>query len=215
MLRICRTLCAAATLLFVFYSGGLNGSDDKNQKPQQKRSESVSTEDTAALAACLKEFREQKDVGSGDRSEQTLVVDVRTERPSWYLSNAQLTGDLEGTGWRIPIDAEYDLRRRNEHAVSLRDAHLGDKIVMDDFDRLRKQQERSKREFAFLNVMRKAHPGFKAYVSFWLPGYTKEKTKCVVRLSFGWTAHGAGALYLLEKRDGKWTILKRAIIYYA
>ncbi len=214
MLRICRTLCAAATLLFVFHSGGLNGSDDKSQKAQNQRSESLSTEDTAALAACLKDFRDQKEVGSEDRHKQTLVVDVRTEGPSWYLSNAQLTGDLEGTGWRIPIDAEYDLRRRNEHAASLRDAQLGDKVVMDDFDRLREQQERSKREFGFLKVMRKAHPGFKAYVSFWLPGYTKEKQvpgQAIVRLD----SARSGCIVPFGKTGREMDGLGRAIIYYS
>jgi hypothetical protein len=62
--------------------------------------------------------------------------------------------------------------------------------------------------------MEKAHPGYMAWVTLWLPGYTKDRTKCVLRLSFGPSAHGSDALYLLENRNGKWVVLHRAIIYY-
>jgi hypothetical protein len=68
-------------------------------------------------------------------------------------------------------------------------------------------------EFGFPEVVKKVHPGTKAYVSLGLPGYTKDRTKCVLWLSWGWTPHGASALYLLEKRRGQWVVVNRALIY--
>jgi hypothetical protein len=206
---------AAAGLLFAFVAAAMDGPGGTVQDSKPKGIESVTSQDVAVIRACLEDFRAQTDLGLVPDQAGTLVVNVDTRGPSWFLSNSHLTGDLEGRDWRIPIDAEYQLRRRNEVVVSLRDIHLGDKTVMDDFKRRKKQADPSRRRFGFMEVMEKAHSGLKAYVTLWLPGYTKDGTKCVLRLSFGPSPHGSDALYLLENRKGKWVVVHRAIIDYA
>ena len=51
----------------------------------------------------------------------------------------------------------------------------------------------------------------KAWVSVWLPGFSKDGRTAVVCFSYEPTAHGSLALYLLRKRpDGKWVVDRRS-----
>jgi hypothetical protein len=59
------------------------------------------------------------------------------------------------------------------------------------------------------------HPDAKNYVWLLAPGYSSDGKTAIVRLSFGPTAHGATATYLLVKEKGKWKVRQRRISYYA
>ena len=115
MLRIVGSaVFAVVSLLIVSSRTAIDARDDVTQKQQQRPPESVTAQDVAVIRACLEDFSAQKDVGPAGRETRLLVVDVNTNGPSWSLSNGQLSGDLDNKGWKIPVDAEYWLRRRNE-----------------------------------------------------------------------------------------------------
>jgi hypothetical protein len=48
------------------------------------------------------------------------------------------------------------------------------------------------------------------------PGYSRDKQIAVVSLHFGWSGnfHGAEGRYVLVKRDGKWIVLAKNLIYF-
>ena len=57
----------------------------------------------------------------------------------------------------------------------------------------------------------KAYPDARAYVWAYLPGYSADGRRAIVRLSVGPSPHGTMATYLLERgpENGKWTVVWR------
>jgi hypothetical protein len=211
-----RILAATACLCSLFTMGcGKAAADfveaDKpgSQSLVKQPVEAAAAEEIAAIAACLRDFAAQDD--SGLRKDRgTLVVDRVTFRNCDCLSDGCLEDELRLCGWKIPGEVAKDLRRRNETPVSLEGARLGDHIIIDDFKRLESQVQPFWLEFGFARVMEKVHPDTKAYAWLWRPGFSKDRSQCAIRLSWGWTPHGASALYLLANRNGKWSVLHRA-----
>ncbi len=48
----------------------------------------------------------------------------------------------------------------------------------------------------------------------WTPGYSKDGTLALVRLTFSWSIHGAESTYILLKEDKKWKVILRQFTYY-
>jgi hypothetical protein len=217
-----RTLAAAACSSVLFALGCGKSADDRLLEVEERPKEAVKPTvdpladgESAVIAACLQDFGKQDDWGLR-KDLRTIVLDEVTSygSDSGCLSDRQLKADLEQRGWTIPQEIAADMRRRNVRPASLAGAKFGDPIILDDFRRLESQVEPLALEFGFAQVIRKHHPGTKAYMRLWRPGYSKDHLRCAIRFWWGWAPHSAEALYLLENRGSGWTVLNRAIIYY-
>jgi hypothetical protein len=215
--QVMRILTATACFFALFTMGCGKAAAERFVEAERPSNQSLvkqpvkpaTAEEIAAMAACLQDFSAQDDFGlRNDR--WTLVVDRVTSRRCGCLSEAWLEADLQGRGWKIPGEVAKGFRCRNETRVSLEGAELGDHIIIDDFERLKSQVDPFPLEFGLDLVMQRVHPDTKAYVWLWRPGFSKDRSQCAIRLSWGWTPHGASALYLLANRNGKWSVLHRA-----
>ncbi|MCC7230968.1 MAG: ankyrin repeat domain-containing protein [Fimbriimonadaceae bacterium] len=55
----------------------------------------------------------------------------------------------------------------------------------------------------------------RGYASVYLPGYSSDGSRAVLRFWFGPTPHGAAGTYLLEKKNGRWRVVWRDFAHYA
>jgi hypothetical protein len=51
-------------------------------------------------------------------------------------------------------------------------------------------------------------------IQAWPPGYSQDKSLCIVRLVIPWSIHHADATYILVKRKARWAVLLRQFVYY-
>jgi hypothetical protein len=187
-------------------------------------------QDLPVLDAVLSDFA--ADPGFGDtylsKYGRQLVVHRETTGGSAFVRADQLGSDAAGR--RLPQDAAADLEARNNGPPvtvsrstfsSVRRAgapldgfkpssHL---VVADDLDRFPSNKPY---QVDFVEAFRKAHPTARGFVWAWLPGYSADGRQAIVCLSFGPTAHGATATYLLERSAaGTWKVVWRDAAYYA
>jgi hypothetical protein len=59
-----------------------------------------------------------------------------------------------------------------------------------------------------------AHPKARGYVAPFLPGYSKDGTRAIVRAFIGPSDHGARVTALLEKRGDKWVVKWHRLTFY-
>lgn len=175
------------------------------------RTEAAARLDDEILQLVLEDFASRKvpfiEEGKADGS--VIVVNVQTSGRSGFSSESQVSADLMHENWKVPAQLLQDLNRRNDHPVSLRESRLGARVVFEDLS-----QPENESYLVISAGIRKKHPKATALVYIWLPGYSTDQTKSVVRFSFGPTPHGATATYLLVKADGKWMIKNYKFAYY-
>jgi hypothetical protein len=179
--------------------------DGKTAEPGK---EPVPGEDAAVIEAALKDLAAQKDLPPVSRSSKRLMLlHVETYGPAkFWLSDDQLRADLGPQGWAIPADLLADLRRRNTKEVSLREVKFGKNVALVDLDKL--PPHWLEKDVA------KQYAEARGYAVAWLPGYSKDRTRTVVRFWYGPTAHGATGTFLLTKEEGAWKVTKRAFAFY-
>ncbi len=110
-------------------------------------------------------------------------------------------------GEKIPPDIRKDLMRRNQNSVSLADftPACANVHVEDLRDVLRS------RRYTTWKAFQERYPRSKGFVHTWLPGYSLDGRKAMVRCRIGPARTGARtvASYLLEQRDGQWQVVWR------
>jgi hypothetical protein len=137
-----------------------------------------------------------------------IVLDANTPEKTGFLMPHQIRGEIDGRS--LPSDAETDMRRRNTPADAKPDAYDSVKasytnltfaagIVVTDLTEIWKQR-RSFRSFE------DAHPKARGWLEAYLPGYSKDGTRAVVRAGVGPWAHAAMLTAVLEKRGDKWVV---------
>lgn len=160
-----------------------------------------------------------------------VVIHRETLGGSAYVRADQVQADSrEG---QLPGDAVADLEARNNGGLvtvsgmtfsSTQRAGAAlvgwtpstSDVIVTDLTRFRSTNPRWDKPFEFEEALLKVHADAKAYAWVSLPGYTADGSKAIVRVSFGPTAHGAMATYLLQKGpEGKWTVTWRKRAYYA
>lgn len=180
------------------------GADDK-QTPRPPGENEATEEDAKAITAAIEHFSGQKLIWAlGNReSKKAILVHKESSGPSpIYLSDTQLQSDLREEKWEVPAEASESLRQRNIKAAPLGGLKFGKAVIVADIEKV--PPEFNAREYSEA----------KAYAHVWLPGYSKDGSTAVVRLSFGPTPHGATATYLLTKTDSAWKVTKWAFAYY-
>jgi hypothetical protein len=139
------------------------------------------------------------------RKNATIVLNERTPEKTGMIRPEQMEHDI-GKGHTIPGDVQNDLLRRNEkpgtydsQLASFAALKFAQRVVVANVTAI-SQGDRFGRAFE------QAHPTARAWVEAWLPGYSKDGTKAVVRAWIGPSDHGAVVTAFLEKRADKWVI---------
>jgi hypothetical protein len=137
-----------------------------------------------------------------------IVLDAGTPEKTGFLMPHQIRSEIDGRS--LPDDAEIDMRRRNTLVDAKPDAYDSVKasytnltfaagIVVADLTEMWKQRG-SFRSFE------DAHPKARGWLEAYLPGYSKDGTRAVVRAGVGPWAHAAMLTAVLEKRGDKWVV---------
>jgi hypothetical protein len=139
----------------------------------------------------------------------TIVLHTHTPEGTGFLMSHQIRSEIDPR--TLPSDAESDLRRRNTPAhakpdtydsvtVSYTNLPFATGIVVADLTEVWKGR-RSLTSFA------DTHPKARGWLEAYLPGYSKDGTRAVVRAGVGPWAHAAMLTAVLEKRGDKWAVV--------
>jgi hypothetical protein len=137
-----------------------------------------------------------------------IVLHARTPEKTGFLTSAQIRGDLGSR--RLPADAVSDLRSRNTPADTKPDTYdsvaayytnltFATGIIVADLTKTWEQ-------VLPFRSFKEAYPKSRGWLESYLPGYSKDGTRAVIRAGVGPWAHAAMLTALLEKVDGKWVV---------
>ena len=146
-----------------------------------------------------------------------IVLHVRTPEKTGFLQSHQMKSDIGGHS--LPGDAERDLRHRNSQPDAKPDTYeavvasftnltFGAGIVVADLT----DKWGGRR---FYRAFEEAHPKARGWVQAYLPGYSNDGARAVVRAGVGPSAHGAIVTALLEKSGDRWLVKWHYIAWYA
>jgi hypothetical protein len=138
-----------------------------------------------------------------------IVLHARTPEKTGFLMSDQIRSEIGSR--TLPSDAEKDMRRRNTPVDAKPDMYDSVKasytnltfaagIVVTDLTEIWKRR-RSCCSFE------DAHPKARGWLEAYLPGYSKDGTRAVVRADVGPWAHGAMLTAVLEKQEDKWVVV--------
>lgn len=138
----------------------------------------------------------------------TIVLHPRTPEKTGFLMYHQIRSEIGSR--MLPSDAEGDLRRRNTPSEAKPDTYdsvtvfytnltFAAGIVVTNWTETR-ELKRSFRSFA------EACPKARGSLASYLPRYSKDGTRAVVRAGVGPWAHAAMLTALLEKSGDKWVV---------
>lgn len=168
------------------------------------------TEDASVLEAALLHLKSDAEVGGMTRLQgDEIVLHNSTNAKAGMIGRDQMEGEF--SPGQLPDEAVTDMRTRNVGEVSLEGLRFGagSGLVLGDVSSLR---DRNDFDVAFAET----YPEAKAYAQAWLPGYSADGRRAVVRCWFGPTPHGATATYVLAKdAAGKWSVVFHKLSYYA
>jgi len=146
-----------------------------------------------------------------------IVLHTCTPEKTGFLMSHQIHSDIGSH--TLPSDAEGDLRRRNTPPNAKPDTYdsitafytnltFKAQIVLADLtDRTAGRQS--------YGAFEKAHPNARGFARAYLPGYSKDGTRAVVRAGVGPSPHGAMVTALLEKVGDNWIVKWHHIAWYA
>ena len=146
-----------------------------------------------------------------------IVLHAQTPKGTGFLQSHQIRSDVGGH--TLPGDAERDLRRRNSPpdvkpdtydpvAASFTNLTFGAGIAVSDLTGIWSQRRSS-------GAFEAAHPKARGWVEAYLPGYSNDGSRAIVRALVGPSAHAAMVTAILEKTDDKWVIKWHHIAWYA
>jgi len=158
------------------------------------------------------------DMTRAPTNQKSIVLHTRTPEKTGFLMSHQIRSDIRGR--TLPSDAEADLRTRNTPSnakpetydsvmASYTNLTFQPIIVLADLTEIWKEGRRRAAAFE------KAYPQAKGWLDSYLPGYSRDGTRAVVR-AWGWSlAHGAMLTAVLEKTGDKWLVKWYQISRYA
>jgi hypothetical protein len=148
------------------------------------------------------------DMTQASKNGATIILHTRTPEKTGFLMPHQIRAEIEGR--KLPSDAESDMRRRNTPADGKPDTYdsvaawytnltFAARIVVTNLTQI--WQGRS------LSSFEDAHPKARGWLEAYLPGYSADGTRAVVRAGVGPWAHAAMLTAVLERRSEKWTVV--------
>jgi len=139
----------------------------------------------------------------------TIFLDTRTPEKTGFLMSHQIRSEIGSR--KLPSDAESDLRKRNTPADAKPDTYdsvtayytnltFAAEIVLTNLSEISKGTR----------SLTDAHPKARGFLDAYLPGYSNDGTRALVRAGVKPSPHGAMLTAVLEKRGDKW----RVVWYY-
>jgi len=135
----------------------------------------------------------------------SIVLNVCTPEKTGMIRPEQMEHDV-GEEHSIPKGVQRDLLRRNEkpgtydsQLASFAGLKFDQRIVVTNVTAVLEGDR-------FGQAFEQAYPAARAWVEAWLPGYSKDGTRALVRAWIGPSDHGAVVTALLEKKGDKWRI---------
>lgn len=139
------------------------------------------------------------------KSTKMILLDTTAGVVNEYTEN-QMNAELdERKANDIDLSMRKDLLRRNTTTTSLAKSDFTNPRV-----KLRPQDSVAG-GFARFDFEKSDARG---YASVYLPGYSSDGSRAVLRFWFGPTPHGAAGTYLLERKNGKWRVVWRDFAHY-
>jgi hypothetical protein len=174
--------------------------------------------DQLLMELVLADFVQRQGRTPADADAGTLIlVDHQNNGPPFgMVSDDQLSSELRDRDWPALAHLAADLRSRNGGVQSM-PAPRSSVVpcVIADFSTFSKGLELSADPLSeYWRRMRAAYPDAACWVEFWLPGYAPEGDRALVRFSFGPSAHGATATYLVMMAGDSWVIEWCELAYY-
>jgi hypothetical protein len=138
----------------------------------------------------------------------TIVLHIRTPEKTGFLMSHQIRAEIGSR--KLPSDAETNMRRRNTPADAKPDSHdavtasytnltFAAGVVVKDLTETWKGWRSS-------TLFEDAHPKARGWLEAYLPGYSTDGNRAVVRAGVGPWAHAAMLTAVLEKRGDKWVV---------
>ena len=146
----------------------------------------------------------------------TIVLHARTPEKTGFLMSDQIRAETRSR--KLPDDAEDNLRQRNTPAdakpgtygsvaASYTNLTFAGGIVVTDLTQVWEKKLPSSFE--------EAHPKARGWLEAYLPGYSRDGTRAVVRACVGPWTHGAMLTAVLEKHGDKWVVAWYYTAYFA
>jgi ankyrin repeat protein len=146
-----------------------------------------------------------KDLWLVDKGKNIVLVN-KTAGGSGFPLDDQLNSELdEKKANELTLEIRQHIAERNGQPMSLTTFRPKSPSIL-----LWDEKTRSKEFSPFGAPPTKA----RAWVMVYLPGYTKQRDKAVLRFYLGPTPHGAAGTYFLVKQDGKWQVKWRDFAFY-
>jgi hypothetical protein len=135
----------------------------------------------------------------------SILLHVRTPDKTGFLMSQQIHGEIRNQ--TLPEDAENDMRRRNTPLDAKPDTYdsvpvtytnltFAAGIVITNLNETWTQR----------NSFEQTHPKARGWLDAYLPGYSADGTRAVVRAGVGPWAHAAMLTAVLEKVGDKWVV---------
>lgn len=150
----------------------------------------------------------------GNSGGAMIGLDSRPQGGTGPISAYQIRSEL-GEGHTIPAESEIDLWNRN---VNL---NTGEIILPTfsgltfDHQVLTVDLDAERGKWPIVRPFGDTHPEACGWVSPWLPGYSKDGLRAVVRAWVGPSYHGTAATIFLERRGGRWMVQWHHFAFFA
>jgi hypothetical protein len=164
------------------------------------------TNDIEVLSTAIRHFvQNEKPRGTAPNARKILIF-PRSRTTDGMLSDDQLESELRENPQVVSSQLIINLRERNAKNTSLEGlAEQNPDFVLDDLSRLKGE---------WPSLFWEVYPDAKCWIDTWLPGYSQDGNEAVVKFWFGPTSHGATAIYVLQRKNGKWKVMWNDYSYY-
>ncbi len=158
----------------------------------------LAPEDQVVLGIVLKHFATADEARSPTNSTRIYLAD-RTMAGTGWISDGQLCSEMKARGRVLDTDLRRSLQRRSRSEVSLEQFIAPPAVEICITNDL---------PYFVPTASNRVCP-FRAYVSFWMPGYSRDACSAVVRFGYGPlrnTRHPATGTYKLVKSNNAWCV---------
>lgn len=138
-------------------------------------------------------------------ADDRVRVDATTLQAGSMTTDAQVRGEIGEERWNSVAPLLATLRKRSAAALPLAwwpSASFD--VTVTDLSAIEPESK----------FMEK-YAQTRCHLRFWLPAFSEDRRLALVRFSWGPSAHGATATYLVERSDDGWRVLWRRIAIYA
>ena len=145
-----------------------------------------------------------------------IVLHTRTPEMTGFLVSAQIRSDIRS--YTLSSDVEADLRRRNTPSGAKPGTYTAVTAFYTNLTfsaRIVVADAIDETGTPSYGAFEKAYPKARGFARAYLPGYSKDGTRAVVRVSVGPSPHGSMVTASLARVGEKWMVKWHRITRYA